>query len=85
MKSRRNQPANHPGDRCFRASPKRLATTFAGEQRPTRFVTPLPPGVLVRLLAHRNRLMRPTLAGPMVLRRFLLPHAKPISRLKYLF
>ena len=83
MKSRRHQPASPPGDRNFRAPRKRLATAFCGGTRLTRFVSPLPPGVLVRLFAHKHRLSRPALAGSLAGRRQILPHAIPISRLKY--
>ena len=85
MQFRHNQPIKTPGDRHFCASRDRLATALAGGQRQTKFVTPLPPGVLMRLLAHKTRLSRPAIAGPNVGGRQVLPNARPISRLKYLF
>ena len=55
MKTRRNQPENTPRGR-FRVTPgERPATTFIGGRHAIRFTTALPPGVLARLLARKNR------------------------------
>jgi len=58
MRPRQNQPESTPCGR-FRSTPvERQATAFINGWRATRFTSPLPPGVLARLLARKNRLLR---------------------------
>jgi len=82
MRPSRNQPENTPCGR-FRCTPvERLATTFTSGRRAIGFTTPLPPGVLARLLAQKQRLLRPKSDGLVNQRRPHVPHARWISRLK---
>ena len=83
MKTRRNQPESTPHGRSRCTSVERLATTFINGRCASRFITALPSGVLARLLARKNRLMRlqiNDLTGPRPFRRLA---DRQISRLKY--
>jgi len=82
MKTRRNQPESTPRGR-FRVTPdERQATMFIGGRHATRFTTALPPGILARLLARKNRLTRPQTSGLVSQRPLPGPHARQILRLK---
>ena len=83
MKARRNQPENTPrgGIRCTLG--KRQATTFAMRKHTIRFTTALlPPGILARLLARKNRLERLKTSSLMSPRLVRLPQIRRFSWLK---
>lgn len=84
MKPRQNQPVRNPRGGFGYPHAGRVATT-SGHGKPTiRFAMSLPPGVLVRLLARQNRLMRANSKTWSVQGSFSLPKADKISRLKFL-
>ncbi len=83
MKARQNQPENTPRGSSRCPFGKRQATTFVRGRHPIRFNTALPPGILARLLARKNRLERPK-AERLTSRRLVhVTHARRISWLKY--
>ncbi len=83
MSSRRNQPENNPCGR-FRCTPvERPATTFFSGRRTIGFTTALPAGVLARLLARKNRLVRLKTNGLTGLRLVQLPTDRRIYPLKF--
>jgi len=73
MKLRRSQPVNTPQRRCHHTSAERPATTFARRRCSTLSARALPAGVLARLLARKNRLLRQKIEGVISLRQMGLP------------
>ena len=73
MPSRRNQPVSSLRGRFHCPPLERPATPFARGRRMTKPAVRLPLGILIRLLARKNRLARPILTGSGWRRRFRLP------------
>lgn len=73
MKLRRNLPVNTPRGRHHCASAERAATTFIHRRTVIRSITVLPPGVLARLLARKNGLLRRKIQAAISLRQMGLP------------
>ena len=85
MRPRRNQPENTPHGRCRCTPAERQATTFTSGRRTARFTIALPAGVLARLLAQKNRLMRLKVNDLTGQGAFNRPTVRLISQLKYRF